>query len=181
MDKDEKGKLFDFFATEGKKLIGYVHRKVRSISDMEAEDIVGEVMLNILNKVIISDCIDNLPAYVYRSLHNTMIDHHRRNMSTISLQNCMDEDGEITLMELLSDSTSNVSNVAEKNEFMRRLAQAIGRLEPKQRAIFIATEIDGKTFRYLSEQWQEPIGTLLSRKCRAMKALQETLKDLKPE
>ena len=64
---------------------------------------------------------------------------------------------------------------------MQRLGQAIGRLEPRQRAVFIATELNGMSFRVLSEQWHEPLGTLLSRKSRAVKALRGMLKDFVDE
>jgi DNA-directed RNA polymerase specialized sigma24 family protein len=63
---------------------------------------------------------------------------------------------------------------------MRRLSQAISALEPKQQAVFIATEMQGISFKSLSEQWNEPMGTLLSRKFRAVKTLQEMLQDFKP-
>lgn len=42
MSKDGKGKLFHFFANESRKLNSYVHRKIRSIDDMYAEDIVSD-------------------------------------------------------------------------------------------------------------------------------------------
>jgi DNA-directed RNA polymerase specialized sigma24 family protein len=51
------------------------------------------------------------------------------------------------------------------------------KLEPKQRAVWIATEIEGYTFKELAAKWEEPIGTLLSRKSRATKILRKLLKD----
>ena len=181
MERDDKSRLFNFFATESKKLKSYVHRKVQSINDMDAEDIVGEVMLSIINKVGQSGRVDNLSAYVYRSLHNKIVDYYRKDSQTISLQNYSNQDGEIQLMEFLSDRLSSVSDEVERKEFMARLALAISELEPRQRAVFIATEMKGKSFRELSEQWNEPMGTLLSRKCRAVKVLQVILKDYKEE
>lgn len=181
MERDEKSRLLDFFAAESKKLISYVHRKVQSINDMDAEDIVGDVMISIVNRVGRSGRVDNLGAYVYRSLHNKIVDYYRNKSRTISLQDYTDTDGEIQLMDFLSVSLSSVSDELERKEFMHRLALAISALEPRQRAVFIATEMQGKSFRELSEQWNEPMGTLLSRKCRAVKALQEILKGYKKE
>lgn len=181
MEKDERSRLFDFFAAENKRLKSYVRSKIQSISDMDAEDIVEEVMLSFLNRVGGSGRVDNLSAYVYRSLHNKTVDYYRTNSRTMSLQSILEEDGETTFLEFLADAAADVGSKAEQREFMQRLSQAISRLEPKQRAVFIATEMKGKSFRELAEEWQEPIGTLLSRKCRAVKALQEMLKDLKPD
>lgn len=181
MDKNDRSSLFDFFAAENKKLKSYVRSKIQSISEMDAEDIVEDVMLNFLNRMGGSGRVDNLSAYVYRSLHNRTVDYYRAGSRTISLQSAMDEEGELPMLEFLADAAADVSSEAERKEFMRRLSQAISKLEPKQRAVFIATEMKGKTFKELSEEWQEPMGTLLSRKWRAVKALQEMLKDLKPD
>jgi RNA polymerase sigma factor (sigma-70 family) len=178
MERDDRSSLFDFFAAENKKLKSYVRSKIRSISEMDAEDIVEEVMLSFLNRVGSTGRVDNLSAYIYRSLHNRIIDYYRNGTRTVSLQSFLDEEGEIPLMEFLADSTANVSNEAERKEFMHRLSLAISKLEPKQRAVFIATELKGRSFKELSEEWNEPMGTLLSRKCRAVKALQEMLKDM---
>lgn len=128
MSQDDIHLLYAFFQKEGQKLQQYVLRKSKRINDMDAEDIVDEVMLQLLSIIGMRGPVKNLPAYVYRALQNRMVDT----------------------------------------------------LEPKQRAVFIATEFDGKSFKELSELWHEPIGTLLSRKSRAMKALQTKLKDLDP-
>ncbi len=181
MDRDDKSRLFEFFTAERKKLNRYIHGKLQSISDMEAEDMVEDVMLHILNRLTASARVDNLSAYVYRSLHNKIVDYLRTENQTISLQANVEDEGEIPFYELLADHRADVSDEAERKEFMRRLADAVSRLEAKQRAVFIATVLEGKTFKDLSEQWQEPVGTLLSRKYRAVKELQRMLKDLKPE
>lgn len=175
-DEREKGTIARFFTEEGKKLSGYVRRRLGSVDEMDAEDIVGDVMLSLLGKAGITTRVQSLPAYVYRALINRIVDYQRSRMHTVSLQSCMDENGEITLIELLADHTS-VSVEAERREFFRRLAQAIDRLDAKQRAVFLATEFDGRSYKALSAEWKEPVGTLLSRKSRALKALREMLKD----
>lgn len=181
MNKDEKGKLFHFFANESKKLNNYVHRKIQSINDMDAEDIVSDVMLNLFNKPDIIAHIENLAAYVYRSLYYKTIDYQRSNNRTISLDASLDENGENSLIELLADNTTSVSNEVEKKEFYKKLSQAVSSLETRQRAVFIATEFEGKSYKELSLQWDEPIGTLLSRKSRAVKALRVMMKEYKSE
>lgn len=82
-------------------------------------------------------------------------------------------------MEFLADASAGVEGEAERRELKRRLKAAVDALEPKQRAVFAATELSGKSFRQLSEERGEPVGTLLSRKCRAVKALRAALEDWK--
>lgn len=90
MNKDEKGKLFHFFANESKKLNNYVHRKIQSINDMDAEDIVSDVILNLFNKPDIIAHIENLAAeenkiqyYCQTSSSNACILH----MTSLNLLN----------------------------------------------------------------------------------------------
>lgn len=177
MDKNRR--LYNFFAEENKRLKAYVQRRIQSLSEMDAEDIVGEVMLNMLGRDSVGDA-ENLTAYIYRSLRNRMIDHYRKTRHTVSLESFLDEDSDISFISLLSDGTS-VSGEVERKELMRMISQAISMLERRQRAIFVATELNGKTFRELSKEWNEPIGTLLSRKSRAVKALREMLKSIKEQ
>ena len=54
---------------------------------------------------------------------------------------------------------------------------AIDSLSSHERAVWIATELEGATYAELASQWNEPIGTLLSRKSRATKKLQALLQE----
>lgn len=180
-EESERSKVARFFAEEGRKLSGYVRAKLQRIDNMDAEDIVADVMLSVLQKAGITSHVESLPAYVYRALRNRVVDYQRSRRSTISLDNCVDENGEIALLGLLADDYSSAADEAEQREFFSRLGRAIDRLEAKQRAVFLATEFDGKSFRSLALEWGEPIGTLLSRKSRAVKTLREMLKDYSTE
>jgi RNA polymerase sigma factor (sigma-70 family) len=55
------------------------------------------------------------------------------------------------------------------------LAEAIEELPAAQRNVLVATELEGRSFRELAEEWKTPIGTLLARKHRAVQALREQL------
>lgn len=180
MEGDGRGRIFRFFDAERKRFIGFVKRKMADISQMDAEDMVAEVMLAMLNKAGRAGRVENLAAYVYCALNNRIIDLARNRRRTVSLQSLPGEDGETSLLDYLTDGSADVSGEAEKRDFIRKLSEAIENLEPKQRAVFVATELKGRTFRELSIQWDEPVGTLLSRKCRAVKALKETLRDFGP-
>lgn len=180
MERDGKSRIFRFFDAERKRFIGFVKRKMTDISEMDAEDMVGEVMLAMLSRADPHGHVENLAAYVYRALNNKVVDLARKRRRTISLQSFPNEDTETSLLEYLRDGSADVYSQVERKEFRLRLAEAISSLEPRQRAVFVATEMMGRSFKELSIQWNEPVGTLLSRKCRAVKALKEKLHDLHP-
>lgn len=175
MDQKERSRLFAFFAAEGRNLRRYVSRRLRDFSEADAEDIIGDVMLRMVTRAEVSGPLANPVGYVYRALNNRITDFRRAQGRTVSLDRCLDEDGELSLMALVSDQAPGPEDEAEKRAFMRRFGEALGRLEPRQRAVFIATEMNEETFRALSERWHEPIGTLLSRKSRAVQALRKML------
>jgi RNA polymerase sigma factor (sigma-70 family) len=158
-------KITEFFRQEYGKLVSYVRRRIDDAADRDAEDIVQDVMTNIFDHADITIPIDNLSAYVYRSLKNKVVDAFRRKKDVVSLP------------EMLQDMTADTATEAEKSECYRRLYEAIGALNPQDQAVVIAVEMEGRSFRRLSEEWGEPVGTLLARKSRAIKKVRNMLAD----
>ena len=81
----------------------------------------------------------------------------------------------MALSDALQDPGPQPDATLERSQLQRRLRQALDRLPPAQRAVWVAVEIEGASFRDLAEKWNEPIGTLLSRKSRATKSLRAWL------
>ena len=113
----------------------------------------------------------------YRAVRNKIADYERSHVKETSLDGMADEEGELPLLSLLAADNEEPFAAEERADRMHRLTDAIGKLEPRQRAILIATELKGKSFRDLAEEWGEPIGTLLSRKSRAVKTLRKLLEE----
>ncbi len=88
------------------------------------------------------------------------------------------DEEEEPLGDYLPDPGADIETLLARQDLRERLYAAISQLPPKQRAVWIATEIAGHTFAELSEQWDEPLGTLLARKHRATKTLQALLNDI---
>jgi RNA polymerase sigma-70 factor (ECF subfamily) len=57
------------------------------------------------------------------------------------------------------------------------LKETISQLRPDEQAVIIATEFENQTYEDLSEDWDIPIGTLMSRKHRALSKLQKILEN----
>jgi len=176
MKNDERSRLLTFFDAEGDKLLRYVHARVRRISNMDAEDIVSEVMLSLLGRMDTGGPVENIAAYAYRSIRNKIADYGRAEGRTVPLDGFAEEDEAFSLMDMLADHSQDIPARVERKELLRVLAKCMDRLDGKQRAVLIATEMQGKSFRELSRAWCEPVGTLLSRKSRAVKALQDMMK-----
>ncbi|MBP2662097.1 MAG: polymerase, sigma-24 subunit, RpoE, subfamily [Firmicutes bacterium] len=175
--EENQKRIVDVFATQRSKFVGYIARKISGISYMDAEDIVADVLFNLFNKADISCHVENLTAYIYRSLANKIVDYQRKVKLMISIDQIGLEE-ETPLSERIADPRASIDKTLYQQELTERLYDAIGRLEAKQREVWIATEFEERTFKQLSIDWGEPVGTLLARKSRATKALQVMLKDV---
>jgi RNA polymerase sigma factor (sigma-70 family) len=170
--------LIELVFKERDNFLRYVRRKITDISDMDAEDIVADVVFNIYNKVSIGHHIESILAYAYGSVRNRIIDHLRLSRVLISLDKLDDSSGR-ALTDVIPDPNANIEVKLLNDEMKQQLYLALMELDTKQRAVWVATEIERYTFKELSAKWGEPIGTLLSRKSRAAKILKMRLKDVR--
>ena len=159
-------KFSEFFQKEYFRLVRYVRRLIDDAADRDAEDIVQDVMLSIFDKADVTIPIENLAAYVYRSLRNKVIDIFRKKEDVLSLQ------------DVIYDAGYDTAREVERKELMDFVFRAVDSLPVEQREVLIATEFEGWSFRELSKEWEIPIGTLLARKSRAIKNIKEKLTGL---
>jgi len=159
-------KFSEFFQKEYFRLVRFVRRLIDDAADRDAEDIVQDVMLSIFDKADVTIPIENLAAYVYRSLRNKVIDIFRKKEDVLSLSDVIYHAGHDTEREV------------ERKELLDFVFRAVDSLPEEQRAVVIATEFEGWSFRDLSEKWEIPIGTLLARKSRALQHIRKKLTGL---
>jgi RNA polymerase sigma factor (sigma-70 family) len=179
MDKEtRKIKIADFIKTERIKLLRYVQGLIADASDRDGEDIVQDVMLNIFNVADVSIPIDNLAAYIYQSLRNRIIDILKKNKyESVSIDET-NPGYNSSLKDILQDKRNNIALEIEKKEITDSLFSAIDSLDPEYREIIYLTEFEGQSFKEISEELDIPIGTLLSRKSRAVKKIKDKLNHL---
>ncbi len=178
-EKAGKPEPGQFFVDKYKKLVKYFEANYSDLSDMEAEDIVSDLMADLLEKVDILDRVENVSAYIYQSIRNKANDYLRRRGKTVSLEDTVSEAAGNSPRETIPEPYYDMTAELESSEIRDRLMKALDALEPNQRAVWIATELEGRSFRDLSEEWGMPIGTLLARKHRANAVLQKKLQDFK--
>ena len=176
MEKELQKKSFDrFFRFEYQKLLNYVRNNIEArFFEASPEDIVQDVLLGIIAKLDLDEQIGNMTGYIYRSVKNKIIDSGRKKQRNISIENFTDKKNENYLLNAVADETpdqeKNYSNIEPE-----MLRQAISQLRPDEQAVIIATEFEDQTYEDLAEEWDVPLGTLLSRKHRALSKLHKIL------
>ncbi len=166
--------IADFFTTEYRRMVSYVRNLIEDGTDRDSEDIVQDVVTGIFEAADVTRPIENITAYVYRSLRNRVIDIMRRRKEQLSLDAADPETGG-TLLDLLEDARSDMESELLFEEFRTALFDTIDSLPDDQRTVIVMTEFEGVAFRELSVKTGVPIGTLLSRKSRALERIRGEL------
>lgn len=164
-----------FIESERQRFIHYVRSLLKETAEMDAEDVVHDVLIKILERADLP-APDFLAAYIYRSLKNRVIDYVRTRKSTLSLDAESDEGGG-KLIDLLQDLKPNALEVLQTQEGKKELFEALEELSEMEKEVIIAHEFEGVPFKELSKMWNVPQNTLLSHKSRAMKKLKKDLLD----
>jgi len=156
-------RLAEFLRREREALVGYVRRRIDDAADHEAEDIVQDVVVHLYDRADPSIPIQNLTAYIYRALRNRIVDCFRKRRETL------------VLSEAAMESGQNLASDIEKEEILDDVFAAMEELSAEERMVILATELEGRTFKELAEEWAVPLGTLLARKSRALGKIRKQL------
>ena len=170
--KPGQNRLLDLFRQEKERFLAFAGRQLRGLSSLDPEDVVSEVFHALLDRGDLIGETENLAAYVYKSLGNRVLDVRRKEARAPI--------GDVDL-ERLADPGPDPLTAFDTLQVQERLARALDSLNPRERAVWLATEVDGLSFRKLAARWGEPAGTLLSRKSRATAKLRKQLADLQPD
>ena len=154
--------------------MNYARQLFDDTSDMNAEDIIQEVALNMFLRVDFDSEVENGIGYVFRAIRNKVIDLYRKRKILVSI----DTDEENSKMAELESGEISVEANLELEEEIELLNYAIENLSDDHREIVVATEIEGRSFAEISAETGIPVGTLLSRKHRAMANLQKIINEM---
>jgi RNA polymerase sigma-70 factor (ECF subfamily) len=179
MEKELQKKSLDrFFRDEYQKLVNFVRKNLdERYDEASPEDIVQDVALGIIDKLDLDTQIGNLTGYIYRSVKNKIIDYQAKKQRNVSIERFTDRNNENYLLNTLTDET-----IAEEKDYANIepevLQQAIAQLRPDEQTLIIATGFERRSYEELSTEWDVPVGTLLSRKHRALSKLHKILTNI---
>jgi RNA polymerase sigma factor (sigma-70 family) len=173
-----KQDLIDFWKAERERLVRYVRRQINDAADRDSEDVVQDVLEGILRQLDFDRPIEDLSAYVYRALKNRVIDLFRKKRDVVSMDAPFDGDEDLSLASLLADAAPDAFDELSGKETLLRAAAVMETLNDDEKAVVVETELHERTFKELAEEWGVPIGTLLSRKSRALAKIAGALADI---
>jgi RNA polymerase sigma factor (sigma-70 family) len=111
---------------------------------------------------------------------NRIIDLFRKKKPESLNEEVGDDEG-LTLEDLLPSPEAGPDAEYARGVLLEHLEEAIDELPEEQRTVFLANEVEGKSFKQLSEETGVSINTLLARKRYAVLRLREKLQDVYEE
>ncbi|HLJ25370.1 MAG TPA: RNA polymerase sigma factor [Candidatus Angelobacter sp.] len=166
---------------EQARLRNFIRRRVADRGD--AEDILQEVFFEFVEAYRLLKPIEQAGAWLFRVARNRIIDLFRkRRPGSLSDPVAVDEDGEALLLEdLLPSPEGGPEAIYARKVLLEELDNALDELPEDQRQIFIAHEIEGRSFKELAAETGLSVNTLLSRKHYAVLHLRRRLQAIHQE
>jgi len=173
-ETDNYKNLSAFFNEEYHSLKAFARSKINDTTDRDAEDIVQDVALKLFSRADNFSPIDNMAGFVYNSLKNKIIDLLRAKRERVEIEKEL-ETRLIEFTELLYGKSDNSYSEKMTNE----LKGAILNLKPLYQKIIIAIDFEGYSYKEVFAETGIPIGTLMSRRHRAISILFKELETKK--
>jgi RNA polymerase sigma factor (sigma-70 family) len=164
-------------AAQGPKLRAFVRRRVADLG--EAEDIVQEAFLELVSAYRLMEPVEHVAGWLLRVARNRIIDRFRRNASRGAALELISEADAIAQWPAPAADGPEAGYAREL--LGQELTRALEALSAEQREVFIAHELEGRSFRELAAASGVGVNTLLGRKHAAVLQLRERLQELRFE
>jgi len=161
------------------RLRNFIRSRVADPGD--AEDILQDVFYELVAAYRLAKPIEQVGAWLFQVARNRIIDRFRKKSSQpVALDEKSDESG-LSLEELLPSPDEGPEGVFARGLLVEELEDALAELPPEQREVFIANEVEGRTFAAIAAEKGTSINTLLSRKRYAVLHLRRRLREIYEE
>lgn len=179
MTTEQDERISQTVKLEQSRLLNFIRKRVPDKGD--AEDVLQEVFYELVEAYRLMTPIEQVSGWLYRVARNRITDLFRRKRPE-SLQSdsvARTEDGESLLLEeLLPSPDAGPEATYARGVLLEELTLALEELPEEQREVFVAHEIEGKSFKELAAASGLSLNTLLSRKRYAVLHLRERLRDI---
>lgn len=174
--------LADAFVRESARLRRFIRRRVADAGD--AEDVLQEVFEELVEAARLLRPVEQVGAWLFRVARHRIIDLLRRKRtrgvesvapSPMDDDDAGDDPFEASIDEWLPAPDAGPEAAHARRLLLDELAEALDELPEEQRRVFVAHELDGRSFKELAAESGVGVNTLLSRKRYAVRYLRRRL------
>jgi len=180
-EREQDRRLAEAIERERRGLSRFIRSRV---SDrLDAEDVLQDVFSELVTAYRLLTTIDREAAWLFAVARNRITDLFRRK-ETIALDDAISgADGEPvgTLEDLLPSPDAGPEAAYARSVLLDAIEDALDDLPVEQRDVFVAHELEGRTFREMSEATGIGVNTLLARKRYAVLRLRRSLEAIHEE
>jgi len=173
------------FMRERARLRSFIRKRVPDPAD--AEDLLQEVFYELVQAARLVQPVEHVGAWLFRVTRNRITDLFRRTKSvqfeapeSIPIAESA-ELGEPFFEDLLPAADGGPEAVYARRLLLEELDAALDELPEEQRSVFIAHELEGRSFKELARETRTSVNTLLSRKRYAVLHLRQRLRAIYDE
>jgi len=159
---EQDKRITETISHERGRLGNFIRQRVPDTS--EAEDILQDVFFDYVEAYRLPEPIEQVGAWLYRVARNRIIDRFRKKKEEPLPQWSEEEDGECWLENVLPSSDAGPEAAYARTVLLEELYAALDELPREQRDVFIAHELDGRSFKELAAESGVAVNTLLARK-----------------
>src|SRR5262245_33847376 len=175
MTPEQDRRISEVVEREQSRLRNFIRRRVPD--PLDAEDILQEVFYELAEATRLLMPIEHVTGWLFRVARNRIIDLFRKKkMEGLSDAVAGDEDDELLLDDLLPSPDAGPEAHHARSVLLEELELAIEELPDEQREVFVAHELEGKSFKEMAAETGVSVNTLLSRKRYAVLRLRERLR-----
>jgi RNA polymerase sigma factor (sigma-70 family) len=181
MALERNQRISEVVRREQARLLNFIRRRVPDPSD--AEDIMQEVFYKLVEANRLLMPIEHVTGWLFRVARNLITDLFRRKRP-VSFRDAAvaDENDELLRLEdLLPSPDAGPEALYVRNVLLDELEAAVDELPEDQRKVFIAHEMEGRSFNEMSAGTGVGVNTLLSRKRYAVLHLRRRLQNIYDE
>ena len=179
LEQDER--ISDVVKRERSRLSHFIRRRVADPRD--AEDILQDVFYELVEANRLLMPIDHVTGWLFRVARNRITDLFRKKRPESFSESTVagDDDELLRLEDLLPSPDAGPDALYARNVLLGELELAFNELPDEQREVFVAHELDGRSFKEMAAETGVSVNTLLSRKRYAVLHLRERLQGIYDE
>jgi len=175
MALEQDRRISEVVKREQSRLRNFIRRRVPDPHD--AEDILQDVFYELVEANRLLMPIEHVTGWLFRVARNRITDVFRRKKpESFSDTAVADEENELLRLEdLLPSPDAGPEALYVRRVLLDELELAVDELPQEQREVFVAHELEGRSFKEMAAETGVSVNTLLSRKRSAVLHLRKRL------
>jgi RNA polymerase sigma factor (sigma-70 family) len=181
MALEQDQRISEVVQREQSRLRNFIRRRVPDPRD--AEDVLQDVFYELVEANRLLMPIEHVTGWLFRVARNRITDLFRKKRpESLSDAAVADEDGELLHLEdLLPSPDAGPEALYARAVLLDELELAFEELPGEQREVFVAHELEGRSFKEMAAETGVSVNTLLSRKRYAVRHLRDRLQSIYDE